>query len=290
MRKYCFLSFLLLVPLFSLFSQVEVKRTIFVPPEYYMGDSVELRLLIELDEYGELIVPENVSDHEWVEIKDIQVIQNDLNAEIIVWFTSFSPGTRALPEIDFGPFILNDFKIYTKSLVEEGENELRGLRPQVMIPGSRLYFFLLAAGVFVLPYLFYFAMKYLIRSLIFLAKKYHTTRPYRTLNRILKRLDANLDRTSVRNFFITLSDAMRIYLTARTGFDCKSATTSEISMLHGFGLDQNLWSRFVAILKTGDLVKFGGEVLSHNEMKESLDFVISLCQEIEKREDFHADI
>ncbi|MDA3810993.1 MAG: hypothetical protein PF518_11780 [Spirochaetaceae bacterium] len=290
MRKCGFLSFFFFLSIYSLFSQVEIKRTVFVPPEYYMGDPVELRLQIELEESGVVIIPENIDNYEWVEIKDIQVNQNDRNAEIIIKFTSFSPGTRALPELDFGSFMLSDFKIYTNSLVEEGENELKGLRAQVLIPGSRLYFFLLAAAAFILPYLFYFFVKFLIHYLILLTKKYYTAKPYRTLNRILKRLDSNLEKTSVRDFFITLSDAMRIYLTARTGFDCKSATTSEISLLHGFGLEGDLWERFVTVLKKGDLVKFGGEKLSHSQMKENLDFVITLCQEIEKREDFHVNL
>jgi len=290
MRRSGFLLLLIFLVSYSLSGQVEVKRTVFIPPEYYMGDPVELRLQIELDDYELLTVPSDIVAYEWVDIKDVQVIQKDRDAEIIVKFTSFSPGTRALPEMDFGPFELSDFKIYTNSLVEEGENDLKGLRPQVMIPGSRLYFFLLALGVFVLPYIFYFLMKFLIRYIIILTRKYHSSRPYRNLSRILKKIDVNLEKTSVRDFFITLSDALRVYLTARTGFDCKSATTSEISTLHGFGLDQGLWDRLVAVLKRGDMVKFGGEQLSLLQMKENLDFIVSLCSEIEKREDFHVDL
>ena len=290
MKKYGFLSFLLLLSIVSLTAQSEIKRTVFIPPEYYMGDSVELRIQIELDEYELLVVPEDIDTHEWIEIKNIQVFQNNRNAELVIKFTSFSPGTRALPELDFGPFILPDFKIYTNSLVEEGENDLKGLRGQVMIPGSKLYFFLLALGIFILPYLLYFSIKYLIRYIIILAKKYHSARPYKNLQRILKRLDLSLEKITVRNFFITLSDALRIYLTARSGFDCKSATTSEISRLHGFDLDKKLWDRLVSVLKRGDMVKFGGEKLSYEQMKENLEFVISLCSEIEKREDFHVNL
>lgn len=289
MRKYGFLLLFLFVFMFSLSGQVEVKRTVFIPPEFYMGDPVEMRLQIELEDYELLSLPGEIIPFEWVEIKDVQLIQKDLNAEIIVKFTSFSPGTRALPEMDFGPFLLSDFKIYTNSLVEEGENDLKGLRSQVLIPGSRLYFFILVLGVFVLPYLFYFLMKILIRYIIILVRKYHSARPYRALNRILKRLDCNLEKISVRDYFITLSDALRIYLSARTGIDCKSATTSEISRLHSFGLDQSHWNRLVAVLKRGDMVKFGGEVFSHKQMKDNLGFVISICMEIEKRGDFHVD-
>lgn len=290
MRRYSFLSFLFLMTLFPLNAQVEVKRSVFIPPEYYMGDSVELRLQVELDDSEPLTVPSRIDSLEWVDIRDVQVHQKDSDAEIIIRFTSYSPGTRALPEMDFGPFILNDFKIYTNSLVQEGENELKGLRQQVLIPGSRLYFFLLALGVFILPYGGYFLLKILIKFLKVLFRRYHSSKPYRTISRILKKLDTNLERTSVRDFFITLSDALRVYLSARTGFDCKSATTSEISMLHGFGLDQSLWTRLVAVLKRGDMVKFGGEKLSYHQMKDNLDFVISVCSEIEKREDFHVDL
>ncbi|MBI9099827.1 MAG: hypothetical protein JEY91_15210 [Spirochaetaceae bacterium] len=290
MRKYITLSLLIFLLPSVLKAQVEVKRAVFIPPEYYMGDPVELRIQIKLDDYEQLNVPDDFETYEWVEIKDVKVFQKDREAELIVQFTSFSPGTRALPDLDFGPYVLRDFKIYTNSLVEEGENDLKDIRAQVMIPGSRLYFFLLTLAAFILPYMVYFSAKILIRYTILLARKYHSARPYRTLNRILKKLDTTLEKISVRDFFITLSDSLRVYLTARTGFDCKSATTSEISSLHGFGLDQKLWERLVAVLKRGDMVKFGGEILTVNQMKENLDFVSSLCFEIEKREDLHVDI
>lgn len=290
MKKLFFAALLLALTLISLHGQAEVTRTVFIPPEYYIGDPVELRIQIELDRYEILTVPLNIDELEWVEIRDVQVVQNNRDAEIIIKFTSFSPGTRALPDMDFGPFFLEDFKIYTKSLVEEGETDLKGLRPQVMIPGSRLSFFLLILGVFILPYAAYFLIKLAIRYIIVLLKRYHSARPYRTLVRTLKRLDSSLEKTAVRDFFITLSDALRVYLTARTGHDCKSATTSEISRLHGFGLDQTLWERMVSVLKLGDMVKFAGETMTEEEMRENLDFVTSLCHEIEKREDFHVDL
>ncbi|MBN2657202.1 MAG: hypothetical protein JXR86_09095 [Spirochaetales bacterium] len=279
-----------LVPLAFLTGQSEITRSVFIPPEYYIGDPVELRLQIELDRYEVLTEPLHFDEPEWVEIRDIEITQDRRVAEIVIRFTSFSPGTRALPDLDFGPFALSNFKIYTKSLVEEGESDLRGLRPQVMIPGSRLMFFLLILAVFVLPYLFYFLIRLMIRSIIMIIGKYHSARPFRALNRTLKRLDAALDKTGVRDIYIALTDSLRIYLTARTGFDCVSATTSEIARLHGFGLDQTLWERMVAVLKQGDMVKFGGETLSRDEMKENLDFVLNLCQEIEKREDFHVNL
>lgn len=282
--------FICLIPMAVLSGQAEVTRSVFVPPEYYIGDPVELRLQIELDRFEVLTEPLNYEEPEWVEIRNIDISQDRRTAEISIKFTSFSPGTRALPDLDFGPFTLSDFKIYTKSLVEEGESDLRGLRPQVMIPGSRLTFFLLILAVFVLPYLLYFLIRLLVRYIIVLIRKYHSARPFRTLNRTLKRLDAGLEKMGVRDFYIALTDSLRIYLSARTGFDCLSATTSEIARFHGFGLDQTLWDRMVSVLKQGDMVKFAGETLSKEEMKENLDFVLSLCQEIEKREDFHVDL
>lgn len=290
MKKVTLAILLLLTIAFSAFAQSEITRTVFIPPEYYIGDPVELRIQLELERYNVLTVPLNMDELEWVEISDVEVIQNQREVEIVIKFTSFSPGTRALPYMDFGPFILDDFKIYTKSLVEEGETDLMGLRQQVMIPGSRLYFFLIILGIVVLPYALYFLIKLLMRYAIILFRRYHAKRPYRTLSRILKKLEANLEKTSVREFFIALTEALRDYLTIRTGHDCKSATTSEISRLHGFGLDQTLWERLVSVLKQGDMVKFGGETQSQEEMKETIQFVTSVCQDIEKREDFHVDL
>jgi len=282
--------FLFIVLSQALFGEAEITRSVFVPPEYYIGDPVELRLQVELDRYEILTEPLDFDAPEWVEIRDIEIVQNRETAEVIIKFTSFSPGTRALPDLDFGPFILSDQKIYTKSLVGEGESDLRGLRPQVMIPGARLTFFLLVLAVFVLPYLLYFLIKLIIRYTLLAIGKYHSSRPFRLLSRTLKKLDASLGKIGVRDFYITLTDALRVYLTARTGHDCISATTSEISRLHGFGLDQTLWERMVSVLKQGDMIKFAGQTLSKEEMKDNLDFLLEICQEIEKREDFHVNL
>lgn len=289
MKKLSFFLLVLLSGLYSLQAQAEITRTVFIPPEYYIGDPVELRIQLELDRNEPAAVPLHFDEQEWVDISDIQLTQDRKNVEITIHFTSFSPGTRALPSLDFGPFTLENFKIYTKSMVEEGETELKGLQPQIMIPGSRLYFFLLALAVFIFPYLLYFLLRMAVSAIVHFVKMYHIARPYRNLGRALKKLDAGLEKISVRDFFITLTDALREYLTARTGFDCKSSTTSEISRLHGFGLDETLWQRLVSVLKLGDLVKFGGETLTAVQMRENLDFVTTLCMEIEKREDLHAD-
>lgn len=290
-RKIQFVVLFLIISSATFLSaQSEITRSVFIPPEYYIGDPVELRLQLELDRSEVLSVPLNIDEPEWVEIQDIQINQDKKDVEILIKFTSFSPGTRTLPDLDFGPFALNGFKIYTKSLVDEGENDLRGLRSQVMIPGSRLSFFLLILGVVVLPYILYFLIKISIRGGINLFRKYHSARPFRLLNRTLKKLGIGLEKADVRDFYISLTEALRRYLTARTGFDCLTATTSEIAQLHGFGLDQNLWNRMVSVLKQGDMVKFAGETLSIEEMKENLDFVFTLCQVIEKREDFHVDL
>jgi hypothetical protein len=291
LRKVQFILLsIIIIAVSSLSAQSEITRSVFIPPEYYMGDPVELRLQLELDRYEVLSIPLNIEEPEWVEIRDIQINQDRRDVEILIKFTSFSPGTRALPELDFGPFILKDFKIYTKSLVDEGESDLRGLRSQVMIPGSRLTFFLLILAVVFLPYLLYFFIKLFIRFLIKLFRKYHSARPFRSLNRTLKKLGAGLEKMDVRDFYITLTDALRRYLTARTGFDCLSATTSEIARLQGFELDRSLRDRMISVLKQGDLVKFAGETLSVEEMRENLDFVVTLCHEIEKREDLHVNL
>lgn len=290
MKKLLLIFLLATASAVSLQAQAEITRSVFIPPEYYIGDPVELRLQLELERFEVLTVPLNIDEPEWVEIRDVRVVQEDRSAEIIIEFTSFSPGTRALPDMDFGPFSLDDFKIYTKSLVEEGQNELKGLRPQIMIPGSRLYFFLVALGIFILPYLLYFTLKLSIRYAGRLIRKYHSARPYRALVKTLKKLDAGLDKIEIRDFFITLTDSLRVYLSVRTGFDCRSATTREISRLHGFGLDQTLWDRLVSVLRQGDLVKFGGETMTREEMRENLEFIAAVCQDIEKQEDFHVDL
>ncbi len=284
------LCLLLLSPLVGLTAQAEIKSSVFIPPEYYIGDPVELRIRLKLEEDDELISPQNFLPHEWVEIRSVQVDQNGKEAELIISFTSFSTGTRTLPNLDFGLFILNDFKIYTTSLIDQGDHELKGLRGQILIPGSRLYFVIIAASVLILPYLLFFIIKYLIRGIAALIARYHIVRPYRVLLKELKKLDSGLEKISVRDYFISISDTLRIYLSARTGFDCMSATTSEISGLHGFGLEDETWERLVQVLKKGDMVKFGGEKLSLYQMKENLDFVVSVCQEIEKKEDQHADV
>jgi len=73
-RKIQFVVLFLIISSATFLSaQSEITRSVFIPPEYYIGDPVELRLQLELDRSEVLSVPLNIDEPEWVEIQDIQI-------------------------------------------------------------------------------------------------------------------------------------------------------------------------------------------------------------------------
>ncbi len=254
----------------------------FLPPAFYIGDPVELQLEYNLNSPGDLEVPAILPKAEWVDIRDIRIEPSDGRVNISIKFTPFAAGNRTLPTIDLGPIVLQDIRIPTLSVLGESHDGARRLRGQLLLPGTRIGMAIVLALIAMAPFLLHSLYRLLSRLLTSLKKMFRVHWPARRFRRLLKKLDEKLEIESASDWYLELSRGLRNYLSERTGCDCRSATTSEISAIIGSSTGEGIKDRLLTVLKVGDMVKFAGQNADMSSLKQTLAVVESVISEWEK--------
>lgn len=275
-----------------------VLQTVFLPPRFYVGDRVELRMRLSTPAGTAVRAPETLPDSSGIEFQDITVNRRGNETEVRIVFYPFYPGTQTLPPIDLGGITLSGVKIHTDSLLDTGQEEWRPPRGQVLLPGTRLYFALFVLGAAVgfttVAVLAVFGRSRIGR----IVNASRERRPYRRLKRVLKKLNAEAGSTDARAFYIVLLDELRSYLSGRLGTECRSATTYELDRRLERYLDERLRASdrsakpdekyalregLLAPFRLGDLVKFGHRPSEPEERLGQLAALKRTVERLEKR-------
>jgi len=236
----------------------QVASVHLLPPEFYVGDTVELRIILRADGEDVIRPPDDLPEPDWVFFHGARVEQRGENYELRIFFSSFSPGTRTLPELDFGSYVLSGMKIHTSSILEN-EGELEDIRGQLYLPGTFTLLIITALVVLIGP-LALIAVSGILRerlrsAAVLLARK----RPYWRLRRDLKELSSQALMMSDRDFYYRLSDSVRSYISRRTGWDCITTTIHEIrSMMQSLFPKGDIAMRLIHFLEYADMIKFAG--------------------------------
>lgn len=241
-----------------LYGNPRVVSVHLLPPDFYVGDTVELRILLRSDN-GDLIrPPDQLPGADWVYFHGVRVENSGNNHELRIFFSSFSPGTRTLPELDFGSWVLSGMKIHTSSILN-GEGDLADIRGQLYLPGTFTLLIVTALIVLIGPLAFVAVSGILRQRLRSAASLLLRKRPYWRLKRDLKELSAQALMMSDRDFYYRLSDAVRSYISRRTGWDCITTTIHEIrSMMQTLFPKGDIAMRLIHFLEYADMIKFAG--------------------------------
>ena len=290
--------FLILAASF-LYASPRVVSVHLLPPEFYVGDTVELRIILR-SEGGELFRPPDVLPQpDWVFFHGARVEQRGENHELRIFFSPFSPGTRTLPELDFGSYVLSGMKIHTSSILEN-EGELADIRGQLYLPGTFTLLIITAMVVLVGPLALIAVSGALRRRLRSAAALLARKRPYWRLKRDLKELSSQALMMPDRDFYYRLSDAVRSYISRRTGWDCITTTIHEIrSMMQSLFPKGDIAMRLIHFLEYADMIKFAGveagsarkgdDILRLEELASAVEEECKL-RDREKQEDDDVDI
>lgn len=261
-----------------------VENHIFLPPDFYVGDNVEMRLRVYPESGLRVLPPEEVPVTNWIDIHDVRVKQDGSRWEVQIDFTSYAPGTRTLPVIQLGDVVLNDVKLHTKSILQERGLDFFGIKGQLYLPGTRLAIGLAVLILFFGPvFVLSFAGRVTQGVKRFVSIK-TGRRPYKRFMRALKDLREKHMQMSSRRFYIVLSEELRHYLSSRTKDDFIALTSSE--------LHAQLWKTLpsdsteqvealVRMMQQSDEIKFGGLNASKKQREEDLEMVVSAAKEIE---------
>lgn len=267
-----------------------VESSMFLPPEFFVGDIVELRMVIVPDEGARLSIPQQLPEPFWMKIRSLNLKEmSNGSYELRLIFSSFYPGTRTMPPIILGDVILDKIKLHTQSILDEKENSLAEIRGPMLLPGTIWIISVLIVLVLVGPLLLIFSVSFIRSKSIEFIRTIQLRLPYRRFHRLIRELNANFFNTSDRDFYFALSDGLRSYLTNRTGEDFLTVTLEEIGNLLPKYLpvfeDQK---QLVKLLHYADLIKFsgGGSVLEkkRRDLDDSFDLIRSIENHYKSKE------
>ncbi len=284
MKKRLILVFFCLISVFSVSAQKNYtsEKIVFLPQVFYVGDLVEMRVVIVPDKRVTVSRPESFPDSYWVRIENAEVVEDNGKYELRIFLRSFAPGIRALPAIKFGDVVLRDIRIQTASVLEQNPLPLAPPAQQILLPGTKYYIALFTGLVFLLPVFFIFfwtKLKTRIRNYVDEQKR---KKPYRRFQRVLKELKDALADQSSREFYTILIDELRIYLSSRGSIDYVSATVKESSRVIRFDF-RGIRDReaLIKLLLRADEVKFGHRDVLEITREADLVKIIKIVEEIE---------
>ena len=279
------LLLLLLISVIPVFAEKNYtsEKVVFLPQEFYVGDLVEMRLVVIPAKGVTVSKPERFPDSYWVKIENAEVTDLGGEYEIRVYLRSYAPGIRTLPAIQFGDVLLRDIRIQTVSVLSDETLPFSPPAEQLLLPGTRYYIALIVGLIFLLPVFFIFFWTKIKRRINESVLERRWRRPYRKLLRGLKELREGINETKGRPFYTRLIDELRLYLTARGSIDYESATVREAAAMidHDFSGISGC-NELIALLHFADEVKFGGRRVMTPRKETDLDMVEKAALGIEE--------
>lgn len=288
MRRYLsILLFIFSLPLFA--DDLVVVKTVYTPKDFYVGDLVTFLLEVETPFDGELKSPEIIPYGEWIEIKSVNLIESSGETSTIrISFTSFAPGLRIIPDIVFGEHVLHEYKIQTLSMLSDQFTDLQPLSHQMVPPGTNLLVVFVLIGLIFGPYLLIVIIRALYHSVKLAIKKYKREKPFRNYYKILKKLKGEIEESSVRTFYVLITEHLRVYLSIRFNQEFYSATTMEMNRLFRTILDGDSSEELLSICRFADLVKFSHTNASTLHREKDLVTIIEIVHQLEGKEKSNA--
>lgn len=266
------------------FPEYSVTDVIFLPRVYYVGDRVELRLLLRYSPGEEPARPTEIPTVDWGDIHEITASFENGVGEIRLSFTPFTPGTQSIPQIPLGSITLGRTEVFVQSILTQEDAELAPPRGPVVLPGTRLSLVLFLGLLLGGPLLWLLVLRRSVDWIRRLLGRYREGRPYRRLTRDLRNLTQSSSDIDGRRFYILLGEDFRRYLTRKTGTDCLAATTGEVSERLTDLVDDPIRRRqLVELLHYGDLVKFADRPSSENTRREHVEIMRDAVKTIEAR-------
>ncbi len=289
MRRAPFFLLAVLLPAEALFAAPAgyvVIRSLVLPPTFYVGDRVELRVTIQPARGVDVHAPDSLPLDRWVHIDEVDVRKGPDGTEVSIFLEVYAPGRRALPPIRLGGITLGALSVEATSLASGGRPALSEPKGQLFLPGTGLALALLIGVVFGVPPLLYLS----VRAGRGLSRRFRERReferPWRRFGAVLERLARSEGYRDPRGFYILLCDELRLYLTARVHRDFLTATARELGPLLLGALAPGAGGpveRLPEVVTFAEKVKFAGLEAGGDSLARDLEAVETAVGAIEAR-------
>jgi hypothetical protein len=266
----------------------KIEEMNLLPVRYYIGDNVELRLLVSVPPGRILEQPVQIPEFKWIEINENVRISHisDSKYEIRILFTAFMPGSHILSNIIIGDFIIPDVKIDTRSILEDkAVNRLAAYENQIILPGTWLLISVIVFVVVFIPYIFLLAGKQILRIIRKINLNRKKELPGNKLKKGLRKLKRNLKKINPLAFYTKITELLREYLHARLNLPVLTATTRELTKMLQENLQEEKYGdRIIKLFNRADLIKFAGSKGSKGELSSVLNTIFGLVDSIEEED------
>jgi hypothetical protein len=294
---FLFLCVFALAPFLAADGRYTVDGIQFIPPAYYVGDRVELRALVRASSDVQVLPPEEFPQIEWGEFHDAHILPRNDFVELHIFFTAYQTGDKVIPNLVCGDVVLQGLSASVRSLTEGGLREPAPPRGNLLLPSTRLIIALAAGLLIVLPLSGFAGFFWLRPWLKKIAGYYRERRPYRKLKKDLALLRGRAGDVDSRQFYISLLDALKLYLNRRMRANCLAFTTRELEAVFRIRFkDGREGQELLAIFRFGDEVKFGGRECSREKRLQDLGLASGILWRLEnagraaKKDSRHADL
>ncbi len=204
-----------------------IVDTLRLPTSSYVGDMVELRYRIQSD-----VLPDadsGVPEVPWGEITEIATFEIEDGFELRIAAVPYEPGTLFFPVINLGRLQIDGLSLVVDSALTDDDLLVPAYGPQV-VPGTRAILFLGAFAI-VFPLALIVFLVGPGRAMLERMREWRSGRaPHRQLMRSIDALEQSITNQSPREFYTSLVNALQSLMTDRLGFDCRSATSTELRL------------------------------------------------------------
>lgn len=263
-----------------------VVSTSFDPAIYYVGDRVEMSMVIRSALADKMVEPKQPPQPSWGVVESVRLLPRADGQELRIVFVSYAAGTRTLPPINLGEVVLEGVNVYVASALGGAASPgLAPLRGQAAVPGTAWWVALQAALLAAAPAAALLAWSKGRPAWRRRRQRRREGLPYRRLQRGLHAAGAAIENLDVREFYTRVMRDLRLYLSDRMRVGALAATSAELEALLGARVHhRESVDRVVALFRRGDRVKFAGETCSLQVRMGDLHQVEEAMRHIEQEE------
>ena len=259
-----------------------IDSVVYLPTEYFVGDSVEVRIAVRVAPETEVTPPADLPDLDWADIHSVRVLDRLTDFEVRIELTPFAPGTQSLPTLDMGDVVLEGVDLRVSSILASEDEVLRQVRGQVLLPTTRIVIAVLIGLLIAIPVFWLVFVRWGSKQIESLVAWRREGKPLRRFVRNYRELHRNIAELSARDFYSRLLHDLRRYISDRTSRDCMSYTTREMKYeISRLSPEPAMRTSLEELFEHGDLVKFASLASSVTDRDTRLEHALETIQSID---------
>jgi hypothetical protein len=188
-----------------------IQDILVIPPEYYVGDLIEMRVQVETAYPEGLIPPSQYPTADWVEFRRIEILRSERRTWVVIHLVSFAQGERTLPVIQLGTASLRGLTVSTKSILGT-DQRLKPYLDPLPLANTQTNIAVLLFLIFVLPVGLFYGLRGATKLFFTFHRLYQQHYPNRLFTQELQKLKKKVYKLGTRDFYEELNQIIRRWL------------------------------------------------------------------------------